>query len=681
MKETDKKSTSAKSNTFLRQQHIKQFEKNKNYYSKLGIDPLYHESINIFIFQNLSYIFCLSKVEFDSGYSPVIFDVGCSVDYILDQNFEDAVNNLDDFTLLCLSKFGQPKIYGVEPLHWSTYQKQYEDDSRITLIKKALGDKSEKKTLKVPIFKNKEGKTCINQGGSSFWDRRIFDNQNITGTDLICCGYEPHEVDCITLDDLVDEYNLKVIDYLKLDTEGSEYIILNGAEKSLINKKIKYIQLEYGECLEDSKTSVEDIVDYLSKFNYEIIFITGSEILFACKDDLGCSKIVDIPLQIDFHSPSFSLMSIQWPLGKVSQFKVQPDNSESIIKVPDHLLGKLNGMIDAIPVNCMLYWNVLPITYQKPSKKITNNEYIKVTGSMKYTMETMGEENKEYFDRVNKFTESQYNSLGIEPEFHDYINKMKSGVYEDVRVINQGTKMDFNKLKDNIFPEGAPGYLSYQIDNFSTDISLNTVFDGDILEFGVASCQSIINIASKNPDRKVFGFDHFKGLEKTNKNIPKKSGWEEGAFRLGDPNYFHIPDTIDAIYRRIAPYTNINLIVEDIHNLSNPSDYGIGKIAAVNIDVDIYEPTVSALNFVDKCEWDRLHIRFDDWHGCEPEYDQHERLACREWLYKNNYHYVVCANGPEGGIIVWRQRVDEGEIEKVLAETLMTISYPKYTHD
>lgn len=227
---------------------------------------------------------------------------------------------------------------------------------------------------------------------------------------------------------------------------------------------------------------------------------------------------------------------------------------------------------------------------------------------------------------------------------------------------------------DNLFPEGGTSYCTYTIKDFSNDISKNYVGEGDVLEFGVASCMSTMALASQNPDRKIFGIDHFKGLEKTQKNIPEKSGWHEGAFRLGDPNCLHIPDTMDAIYRRIDPYPNINLIVEDIHNLGEPSDYGIGKICAVNIDVDIYEPTVSALNFIDKCEWDRIYMRFDDWHGHEPEFDLHERLACREWLVKNNYQFSVPANGLEGGIIVWRKRIDEGEVEEVLAETFITVS-------
>ena len=47
-------------------------------------------------------------------------------------------------------------------------------------------------------------------------------------------------------------------------------------------------------------------------------------------------------------------------------------------------------------------------------------------------------------------------------------------------------------------------------------------------------------------------------------------------------------------------------------------------------------------------------MRFDDWHGHEPDYDAHERLACKEWLDKNNYKFELLRNGLHGEMIVTR---------------------------
>lgn len=204
---------------------------------------------------------------------------------------------------------------------------------------------------------------------------------------------------------------------------------------------------------------------------------------------------------------------------------------------------------------------------------------------------------------------------------------------------------------DNIFPE-FKNRNTCDITSFSKKII--DLEDGDIIEFGVASAQTTIEIAKFNSSRKLFAFDHFQGLEQSAKPLPSHAGWHKGAFRVGDPDHPWIPDSIEGVFKKLEPYPNVNLFVEDVHELKDPSEYGIGKIVAVNIDVDIYEPTVSCLNWLNKCDWDKLYIRFDDWHGHEPLFDHHERLAAKEWLERTGYNYDVPENGHVGGMIVWR---------------------------
>lgn len=180
---------------------------------------------------------------------------------------------------------------------------------------------------------------------------------------------------------------------------------------------------------------------------------------------------------------------------------------------------------------------------------------------------------------------------------------------------------------------------------------------GDVLEFGTCTCQSAIELATRFPDKTIFTIDHFKGLEKTNKPLPRTSDWREGAFALGRPEFHNLsefPKTIEEALQKLSVKKNIKPIVEDIHSLKDPSEYGITDIALVNIDVDIYEPTVSSLNFLSKCIWNQVFIRFDDWHGGVSEYDPHERAAFLEWVSKNNYKYDLTHNGMYGGVFVKR---------------------------
>ena len=180
---------------------------------------------------------------------------------------------------------------------------------------------------------------------------------------------------------------------------------------------------------------------------------------------------------------------------------------------------------------------------------------------------------------------------------------------------------------------------------------------GDVIEFGTFTGGSTKTLSATFTDKKIFTIDHFQGLEQTNKNVPSDSDWIERAFALDNPLYVdnhNVPKSIDEVRQRFENHDNIKMIISDVHKLTIPSDYGISKIAICNIDVDIYEPTVSALEFLTKCEWSEVFIRFDDWHGGEPEYDQHERLAFSEWIEKYNYKFDITHGGHIGGVYVKR---------------------------
>ena len=163
---------------------------------------------------------------------------------------------------------------------------------------------------------------------------------------------------------------------------------------------------------------------------------------------------------------------------------------------------------------------------------------------------------------------------------------------------------------------------------------------GDVLEFGTCTCQSSIQLATSLPEKTIFTIDHF----------------QQGSFALGAWNAGgeEFPRTIEEAKQKLSIRPNITLVLSDIHKLTEPADYNIGKIAICNVDVDIYEPTVSSLEFLSKCEWSEVFIRFDDWHGGEPDYDQHERLAFTEWIEKYNYKFDITHGGNIGGVYVKR---------------------------
>jgi hypothetical protein len=203
-----------------------------------------------------------------------------------------------------------------------------------------------------------------------------------------------------------------------------------------------------------------------------------------------------------------------------------------------------------------------------------------------------------------------------------------------------------------------PNHATCEISNIKSIVKIrNYNLVGDVLEFGTFTGTSTKILSNLFPDKTIFTIDHFQGLEQTSKNIPKKSDWFERAFALDNPLYVdnpNVPKSIDELRKRFEGHDNIKMIISDVHKLTTPSDYEISKIAICNIDVDIYEPTVSALEFLSKCEWSEVFIRFDDWHGNESEYDQHERLAFVEWIEKYKYKFEITHGGYLGGVYVKR---------------------------
>lgn len=73
------------------------------------------------------------------------------------------------------------------------------------------------------------------------------------------------EVQLSTIDSFCQANNIDKIHFLKLDTEGHEQKILEGALKMINENRIDYIQFEFGGCNIDSKTYFRDFYNYLAQ--------------------------------------------------------------------------------------------------------------------------------------------------------------------------------------------------------------------------------------------------------------------------------------------------------------------------------------------------------------------------------------------------------------------------------
>ena len=74
------------------------------------------------------------------------------------------------------------------------------------------------------------------------------------------------DIEVKTIDCVINDFKTPSIDLLKIDVEGYEIEVLNGAYKSLVEKKVNFIYLETG--LDDRFNSIQSIIDVLGPNGY-----------------------------------------------------------------------------------------------------------------------------------------------------------------------------------------------------------------------------------------------------------------------------------------------------------------------------------------------------------------------------------------------------------------------------
>ena len=78
-----------------------------------------------------------------------------------------------------------------------------------------------------------------------------------------------------TIDNILSDNNLNHVTFLKIDTEGAELDALVGANKSMRNHKIDYIQIEYNQTWIKSGASIELLLELCNDFEYKLYRITS----------------------------------------------------------------------------------------------------------------------------------------------------------------------------------------------------------------------------------------------------------------------------------------------------------------------------------------------------------------------------------------------------------------------
>ena len=88
------------------------------------------------------------------------------------------------------------------------------------------------------------------------------------------------EVYITTINQYCKENGIKNISLLKIDVEGHEMDVLNGAKEIIETGKVEMISFEFGGCNIDTKTFIKNFWDFFDKNNYKLYRITTSGYLY-----------------------------------------------------------------------------------------------------------------------------------------------------------------------------------------------------------------------------------------------------------------------------------------------------------------------------------------------------------------------------------------------------------------
>jgi FkbM family methyltransferase len=184
--------------------------------------------------------------------SPIIFDVGA---------------NNGEWSLLLHNIFPKSQIFLFEPQPACQKLIAAKNIPNSQLIPKAVSSK----TGILQLYTTAENSeiASLHQRQDSYFQHNIF-----TAVD----------VETITLDSVIENYGLACIDFMKMDIEGHELDALNGAIKSLEQRRIKALSFEFGSGNINSRTFFRDFWDLLRPLKYQLYRILPSSRLMPIKE-------------------------------------------------------------------------------------------------------------------------------------------------------------------------------------------------------------------------------------------------------------------------------------------------------------------------------------------------------------------------------------------------------------
>jgi FkbM family methyltransferase len=181
------------------------------------------------------------KRELDNVAHPVIFDVGA---------------NVGDYSLCILSNLPAAKIYAFEPsapTFASLAKVAAGSNNRIEAVNQGFSDRQKIATLYSYTFNGEQASVLTSL------ELRLATQEGEILTD------STESIELTTIDDFCEQNKLDTVHFLKIDVEGHELAVLNGAQRMSKAGRIPLIQFEFGPANIYSRTFFYDFWSLLSE--------------------------------------------------------------------------------------------------------------------------------------------------------------------------------------------------------------------------------------------------------------------------------------------------------------------------------------------------------------------------------------------------------------------------------
>ena len=173
---------------------------------------------------------------------------------------------------------GQCQIFSFEPYQTSfeSLQKNVKGMSNVEVFNVALGNEEAHSELHVNKFAATNSFLPSAAEGIQAW------GEHSLGTECVV------QVPIRTIDRLVEEYQIEQIDILKMDTQGTEHLVLEGAKEAIAQGKI---HLLYSELIVmpiyEGQIALDEMLRIFREFGFELYR------LFQTMDHKGKLKFMD----------------------------------------------------------------------------------------------------------------------------------------------------------------------------------------------------------------------------------------------------------------------------------------------------------------------------------------------------------------------------------------------------